>query len=43
MAIISFGKDTLIDYVPEYGSNKDSDNPCVVRLRFVPYAKVLEY
>ncbi len=43
MAIISFDKDALIDYAPEYGGNRDSENPCVVRLRFVPYSKVQQY
>ena len=43
MAIISFSKDTVIDYVPAYGGNRESPDPCVVRLRFVPYAKVQEY
>ena len=43
MAIISFDKDAVIDYAPEYGGNRDSENPCVVRLRFVPYSKVQQY
>ena len=43
MAIISFDKDTLVDYIPAYGGNRESDEPCVVRLRVVPYAKVQEY
>lgn len=43
MAIISFDKDAIIDYVPEYGGNRESDNPCVVRLRPVPYSRVQEY
>lgn len=43
MAIISFSKDTLIDYVPAYGGNRESAEPCVVRLRFVPYSKVQDY
>jgi len=43
MAIISFDKDVLIDYVPEYGGNRDSENPCIVRLRYVPYSKVQQY
>lgn len=43
MAIISYDKDTPIDYIPEYGGNRDSENPCVVRLRFVPCSKVQEY
>ena len=43
MAIISFSKDTLVDYVPEYGGNRQSDDPCVVRLRFVPFGEAREY
>ena len=43
MAIISFDKDALIDYAPEYGGNRDSDIPCIVRLRFVPYSKLQQY
>lgn len=43
MAIIGFDKDAIIDYAPEYGGNRDSENPCVVRLRFVPYSKVQLY
>lgn len=43
MAIISFDPDTLIDFVPAYGGNRDSADPCVVRLRFIPFVKVQEY
>ncbi|MBI5237770.1 MAG: hypothetical protein HY887_05035 [Deltaproteobacteria bacterium] len=43
MAIISFDRDFVVDYMPAYGGNRESDNPCVVRLKFVPYAKVQEY
>jgi hypothetical protein len=43
MAIISFDKDVLIDYIPAYGGNRDSEDPCVVRLKFVPYSRVQEY
>jgi len=43
MAIISFDKDMIIDYVPAYGGNRDSDDPCIVRLKFVPYSKVQHY
>lgn len=43
MAIIGFDKDALVDYVPEYGGNRDSDDPCVVRLRFVSYSRVQHY
>ncbi|MFQ5442706.1 MAG: hypothetical protein ACE5EB_08300 [Thermodesulfobacteriota bacterium] len=43
MAIISFDKDVLIDYVPSYGGNRDSEDPCIVRLKFVPYSRVQQY
>lgn len=43
MAIISFDKDTIIEYVPAYGNNRESENPCVVRLKFVPYSRVQHY
>ncbi len=43
MALISFDKDTIIDYVPEYGENRRSDDPCIVKLKFVPYSKVQHY
>lgn len=43
MALISFDPDTIIDYIPACGGNRDSDDPCVVKLRFVPYSKVQHY
>lgn len=43
MAIISFDKDAPTDYIPAYGGNRDSENPCVVSLRFVPYSRVQHY
>ena len=43
MALISFDKDTLIDFIPAYAGNRDSDSPCIVRLKFVPYSKVQQY
>ncbi|GEM_PF-2397724 len=43
MAIISFDKDTITEYVPAYGDNRESDNPCVVNIRFVPYSRVQHY
>ena len=43
MALISFDKDTVIEYVPAYGNNRESENPCVVRLKFVPYSRVQHY
>lgn len=43
MAIISFDTEALVDYVPEYADNRDSFDPCVVRLRYVPYSRVQHY
>ena len=43
MAIISFDRDTVVDYMPEYGGNRASQDPCTVRLKFVPYARVQHY
>ncbi len=43
MAIISFDKDAVVDYIPAYGGNRDSDDPCVVKMKFVPYSRVQDY
>ncbi|MEK6760013.1 MAG: hypothetical protein AABY51_09600 [Deltaproteobacteria bacterium] len=43
MAIISFDRDIVVDYVPEYSSNRESCDPCVIKLKFVPYSRVQEY
>jgi len=43
MAIFSFDRDAVVDYVPAYGGNRDSSDPCVVRLKFVPYSRVQHY
>lgn len=43
MAIIGFDRDTVVDYVPEYNGNRDSLDPCAVKLRFVPYSRVQHY
>lgn len=43
MAIVSYDKDTVIDYIPEYGGNRESIDPCVVRLKYVPYSRVQHY
>ena len=42
MAIISFSKDTVIDYIPEYGDNRKSDNPCVIGIKFIPFGETIE-
>lgn len=41
MAIVSFDKNELIDYIPV--ADRDSDNPCIVRMRHVPFAVVEKY
>ena len=43
MAIISFDRESVIDYIPEYGGNRESLDPCIVSLKFVPYSRVQEY
>ncbi|OGP14469.1 MAG: hypothetical protein A2052_06800 [Deltaproteobacteria bacterium GWA2_54_12] len=43
MSIVSFDKESIVDYIPEYGGNRESSDPCVVSLRFVPYSRVQEY
>lgn len=43
MAIISFDQDAIVDYIPSYGGNRDSEDPCIVSLRFIPYARVQYY
>ena len=43
MAIISFDPHSTVDYIPEYGGNRDGDEPCVVSLRFVPYSRIQHY
>jgi len=43
MSIVSFDRDSVVDYIPEYGGNRESAEPCVVSLRFVPYSRVQEY
>ncbi len=43
MAILSFDQDAVVEYVPDYAGNRESLDPCVVRLKFVPYARVQHY
>lgn len=42
MGIISYSKDTVIDYVPEYGDNRKDDNPTIVGLRFISFGDARE-
>ncbi len=39
MAIISLDPDVIIDFVPEYGGNKETKDPCVVHMRPLTYAQ----
>src|SRR3990172_7460180 len=41
MAIVSFSKDTIIEYIPE--QDRAGETPCVVKLKFVNYARVEHY
>lgn len=43
MGIASFSRNTVIDYVPAYGGNRKSKEPCVIGLRFASVEKVHEY
>ncbi len=43
MAIISFDTESVIDYLPEYSGNRDTVDPCVVKLKFVPFSRLQQY
>lgn len=43
MAIISFDADAVVAYVPNYGDNRNDDNPCIIKLKYVPYSRVQHY
>lgn len=43
MGIKAFSPDAIIEYVPKYGRNRGSEDPCVVKLHYVPYMKSQEY
>lgn len=43
MAITVFDPNKAIDYIPACGGNRGSDNPCVVRLKYVPHSKMQTY
>lgn len=43
MGITLFTKGQEIDYVPQYGGNRDSCDPAIVRLKYIPYEMVLAY
>ncbi len=41
MAIVVFDPDEVIDYIPK--QERNSDNPCVIKMKYVPYGKVGKY
>ncbi len=43
MGITLFTKGQEIDYIPQYGGNRDGIDPAIVRLKYVPYEMVLAY
>lgn len=43
MAIVSFSKNTIIDYVPEYGGNRESSTPCVISLKYLSFGELREH
>jgi hypothetical protein len=43
MAIISFDKDAVINFIPRYGDNRKSGDPCVVRTRYISFARSQHY
>ena len=43
MAIHGFAAGSIVEYVPEFGRNRESGSPCVVKLKYVPFVKTQEY
>jgi hypothetical protein len=43
MAFISFDEDTVIEYTPEYGNNRQDKTPLIIGLKFVGYGRASEY
>ncbi|MFQ5737242.1 MAG: hypothetical protein ACE5GY_10355 [Thermodesulfobacteriota bacterium] len=43
MALTVFDPNTTIEYIPACGKNRDSEDPCVVKLKYVPFSKVQAY
>lgn len=41
--IRSYDPESIVEYVPVYGGNREDSEPCVVRLRFINFAKAQEY
>lgn len=43
MALILFDKDAVIDYIPEWGGNRESESPFVVKLKYIAFGKMRGY
>jgi len=43
MAIISFRPGQVIEYVPAYGGNRESKEPCVAPIKYISYGKTQDY
>lgn len=43
MALTLYDPNTPLEYVPAFGNNRSSDNPCVVRLKPVGHGKMQKY
>lgn len=43
MGLVGIDKDEIVEFIPEYGGNRDSDDPTIIKLKFVSYAKVQKY
>jgi hypothetical protein len=43
MALRGFDPDEVIEFIPEYANNSNSDNPVIVGTKFVSYAKQKHY
>ena len=40
MALNLYSRDKVIEYIPEWNSNRESDNPFVVKLKFLNYNEI---
>jgi len=43
MAIVSFDKDETIEYVPRFANNRESKDPCIAILKFMPHSRANYY
>lgn len=43
MALILFDRDAVIDFIPEWNGNRDSDTPFIVKLKYVGWGKQRGY